>query len=68
MAVLLDVGGVALAIGLALVGFAVVVLVSVLVLRLLGVVLGEGRDPASPAPDEDAGQPDDRAADADLPG
>ena len=39
---LLDVGGVLLGIGLAVVGFAVVVIVSVLVLRLLGVVLGEG--------------------------
>ena len=41
---LFDVAGTLLAIGLAIVGFAVVVLVSVIVLRLLGVVLGDGDD------------------------
>ena len=44
---LLDVGGVLLGVGLAVVGFAVVVIVSALVLRLLGVVLGDGARPPS---------------------
>ena len=55
---LLDVGGVLLGVGLAVVGFAVVVLVSVLVLRLLGVVLGEGGSDAE-ASDDAAEPPED---------
>jgi len=39
--VLLDVGGGLLIVGLALAGFLVVLIVSVLVLRLIGVVLGD---------------------------
>lgn len=65
--VVVDVTAILTGIALAVAGFVVVVLVAVLVLRLLGVVLGDDRDAAeagpeggepaeADAPDQDGGQ------------
>lgn len=55
---LLDVTVIVIGLALAVAGFAVVILVTVVVLRLLGVVLGEGgtaADPGDDVTDVDAG-------------
>ena len=52
---LLDTPAVLLAVGLAVAGFVVVVVVSAVVLRLIGYVLGDGEGPE----DDSAGQPSD---------
>ncbi|MGH7687800.1 MAG: hypothetical protein ACREN2_13435 [Candidatus Dormibacteria bacterium] len=51
---LLDVPGVLIGAVLAAAGFAVVVFVTALVLRLIGVVLGDGDDPGATGTDEGA--------------